>query len=359
MTRKGKQFIFLSKRRPQNRDLFLSPYGRFYYIPKILSQEGDECHLVLGDYQGKNDENRIDDELNIHSTQFLPNPFHFLNYVKKIINPEKDVWIIGFSDIYFGILAVHIAHGVGAKSLIDAYDNYESYIPWAKPLHWIWRHYLKNSDYLTAAGPQLLALISSGRNKSKDVVLPMAADPIFKPQNKIESRHKLNLPRTKILIGYIGSANNNRGISTLLDAMNTIAKERPDILFIMSGFKPIDLRLPKNVKHLGYIEADKVPILVSSLDLSIAINLNSSFGLYSYPIKIYEALASQRTIIASNTPASAWVLREHPELLFASDSPSELLKKIYETLDSKNNACFQSAQWSDTVEKLRKDILEK
>lgn len=41
-------------------------------------------------------------------------------------------------------------------SCIDAYDNYESYIPWLKLLHVLKRRALSRADLITAAGPNLL-----------------------------------------------------------------------------------------------------------------------------------------------------------------------------------------------------------
>ena len=43
--------LFLSKRRPQNKDLILRPYGRFYYLPKILAERGHNVHVLLLDYK--------------------------------------------------------------------------------------------------------------------------------------------------------------------------------------------------------------------------------------------------------------------------------------------------------------------
>ena len=45
------KILFLSKRRPQGRDLLTRPYGRFFYIPRILSERGHDVCLLLLSYQ--------------------------------------------------------------------------------------------------------------------------------------------------------------------------------------------------------------------------------------------------------------------------------------------------------------------
>ncbi|MBP1742278.1 MAG: hypothetical protein H6Q48_4571, partial [Deltaproteobacteria bacterium] len=41
------KILFLSKRRPQGKDLLTRPYGRFFHIPRILSERGHDVSLLL------------------------------------------------------------------------------------------------------------------------------------------------------------------------------------------------------------------------------------------------------------------------------------------------------------------------
>ncbi|ANX03477.1 hypothetical protein PG2T_04240 [Immundisolibacter cernigliae] len=46
-------------------------------------------------------------------------------------------------------------------------------------------------------------------------------------------------------------------------------------------------------------------------------NTPGAFGDYSYPIKLYEAMACGRPVVAARTASTAWVLRDFPGRLVA------------------------------------------
>ena len=134
------KLIFLSKRRPQNRDLLSNPYGRFYHIPKFLAEMGHEVHLVLADYEKSPSHTSTFEEISIHSfSAFNPTPLSYISKTNALIKSVRPDMIIGFSDTWYGILAEYLGRRNNIPSLIDAYDNYESYMPWCMPLHWAWR----------------------------------------------------------------------------------------------------------------------------------------------------------------------------------------------------------------------------
>ena len=211
------KIICLTKRRPLSRDLWERPYGRFYYLSKGLAERGHQVHLILANYQKESEFSQQRDGFFWHSVNVLPNPFHYYSYVENLAEQEKPDWIIGYSDTYFGILAVKIARQLNCQSLIDAYDNYESYMLWCKPLHWMWRRALRKASAIIAVGPGLLTKLSEGRkpNTATEKIIPMCADPIFFPRDKITSRKCFNLPQDKFIIGYSGSLFKNRDIKTL------------------------------------------------------------------------------------------------------------------------------------------------
>jgi len=45
------KLLFLCKSRPMARDLIESPYGRFFYLPKLLAERGHEVRVALLDYR--------------------------------------------------------------------------------------------------------------------------------------------------------------------------------------------------------------------------------------------------------------------------------------------------------------------
>ena len=335
--------LFLSKRRPMGRDLLTSPYGRFYYLPRLLAQKGHLVTVALCAYKKESGEikNSLSDNIKFCSE----NIFRYYQKVCELVDLERPDWIVGFSDIYYGILAQHLATRYGCKSLIDAYDNYESYIPWCKPLHYLWRRALAKSDVVTAPGPELLKLMNKSRKGKPSRIISMAADPIgFKPMDKIECRNKLNLPIDKKLIGFCGSIHPSRDIQILFRAFEKIRYINNDIELVLSGRKATSVSIPEGVRWLGYLPDDLIPSLLNSMDVLAITNKPTVFGNFSYPVKLYEAMCCQVPVVASATLSTEWILAKFPHALVEPDNVNELIKKLRDALSGKDRIDYSEKE---------------
>ncbi len=329
------KLLVICKRRPQGKDLFMRPYGRFYFLPKILVDKGHQIHLMLLSHKNDPPLYECKEGINWVSISLWPRgPVGYLNAAKTMITRIGPDWIIGFSDTYYGILAAFLGEKFGIKSCIDAYDNYESYIPWLKPLHLYWRKAVSKATVVTAAGPQLARHLNTFRPGKKVHVVPMAADPSgFKPLDKVFCRRKLHLPLDKKIVGYCGSIYRNRGIKTILQAFGELRRKDPNIELVISGRKEKGIRLPEQVKWLGYLPDDLVPIFLNSVDVLLVVNKLSNFGKYSYPVKLYEAMQCQIPVVASNTPAANWILNNSRDFLTTPEDPIDLAQKTKSLLN--------------------------
>ena len=323
------KLLFLSKRRPMGRDLARNPYGRFFHLPRILGERGHRVSIALLDYEN-GDKLKFD----AHGIRWTSSPlFGYVGSVEQQIADLAPDWVIGFSDTYFGIFAERIARKHGLLSCIDAYDNYESYMSWARPLHWLWRRALRRSDLLTAAGPDLLALMSQGVEDRHSAVVPMAADPIgFTPRDRLKCREALQLSVSAPLVGYCGSMHSSRGVDVLFDAIPLVLEERPEVQFVHSGRTWSNVPLPDSIRSLGFIDDDKVPLLLNSMDVLVVTNRASAFGHYSYPVKLYEAMSCQVPVVATRTRATEWILHRHPDSLVEPGDPQALGAAILRAL---------------------------
>ncbi len=342
------RMICLVKRRPLSRDLLVQPYGRFFHLSRGLADQGHEVHLLLLNYQREAELCYQQDDIHWHSVNLLPDP---TRYYRRVLGLGAEIgvdWVIGFSDTWFGICAQHVAKRLGAYSLIDAYDNYESYMPWCTPLHWLWRRALQRCDYVTAAGPQLLAQMCMQRVDSDEcsAVLPMAADPEFTPRPKAEARARLQLPPGTPIVIYTGSMFANRGITTLLEACRLVGRDRPEMQFLFSGRQDRAYELPGNCKHLGYLDDESLKDLYASADLLVAVNTSSTFGAHSYPVKLYEALAMGLPVLASDTAASRYILGEQTAALVPVKNSAALADRILELVNNPGKICASPPGWS-------------
>ncbi len=242
--------------------------------------------------------------------------------------------------------------------LIDAYDNYESYMPWCLPLHWLWRWALSQSTAITAAGPGLLSLLArfyKGRNKR---VIEMCADPQFTRESKIEARDSLNLPLDRYLIAYTGSLSVGRGVKELIAVIDRLREARPEILWTFTGATNRNVSLPENCLHLGYVEDAQVVDVLRSADLVVSINKPGSFGDYGYPVKIYEALAVGVPVLAFCTESTNFVMRRHLTGLTKFGDIDAMVKNISSTLEEPYEVITDVSGWAAQVESLRQGLLD-
>ena len=282
------KLLFISKRRPQQRDLISRPYGRFYNLPLELARLGNNVTVILIDFHNTDTLYNSSDGVNWISLDIKKlgffNFFKQLNLEAKLISPD---WVFGLSDTWTGWLAHNLSKTLKCKLAIDAYDNYESYMPWNKPLHWLWRRAIKAADLVTVAGPQLANLLAKDRSHSSaPVIIPMSADESFISMDKSLARIHLNLPLDCPLIGYYGSWAQRRGTENLLVIFNQVKLEIPNVKLVLSGNPPKSITAQPGVINLGYIDDESLPYLVNAIDVACIITRNSSFGKYSYPAKL-------------------------------------------------------------------------
>lgn len=350
------RLLFLCKRRPQGRDLLTRPYGRFFYLPYYLAQQGHDVTLMLLDYEASESVHCHAHGFEWFSISAYPcglttNLITYAQQATLYIKTQHPDWIIGFSDTWYGILAVYLGKKYLVKSLIDAYDNYESYIPWFKPLHWLWRFSLRRATAISAAGPQLIELMSRSRRVNNiSAIIPMAADPLFQPLNAINLRKEFALPEEAPLIGYCGSLYKNRGVEVLFQAMEHLLTSTSNAKLVVSGRKEKGIQIPESIKNavieLGYLPDEKVPLLINTVDVLLVINKQSLFGDYSYPAKLYEAMKCQKPVICSNTASARWVLKCNPECLADSNDPKALANHIGLALSWKTKVYNSNPDWT-------------
>jgi len=107
------RLLFLCKRRPQGRDLLTRPYGRFFYLPYHLAQQGYDVTLLLLDYHASDPVhcyvNGIEwISVSIRQLKHSIGPIDYLRQAEMLVKTQTPDRIIGFSDTWYGILAVYL-----------------------------------------------------------------------------------------------------------------------------------------------------------------------------------------------------------------------------------------------------------
>lgn len=347
------RLLIVSKRRPQQRDLIERPYGRFYHLPVELAALGHEVRVLLcSHHKLPSSHTRLGEVDWFCSDLRTMGPWRLYRTLIDHARSFRPDWVIGMSDAQYGWLARRISAQAGAKLAIDAYDNFESYMPWNSLLHLLWRRSIRAADLVTTAGPQLALLLQSHRkNGHKAEIIPMAADPDFVPLNKSECRNKLNLPPNATLIGYIGSWAKNRGTSILIEAFRRARHARPELTLLVSGHPPKEILDEPGVMGTGYIPDAMLPVLINALDLACVITAETSFGRYSYPAKLCEAMACNVPTIATATAPVRWMLNEDEKHLTPPGDAEALARQIIDNLSHPYTNYRKQETWASHARK--------
>jgi glycosyltransferase involved in cell wall biosynthesis len=330
--------LLVCKRRPQNRDLLERPFGRFHHLPVELARRGHRVTLLLASYLDEPDARTERDGLTVLSVSLRGTGLaRYVALAGRLAREERPDWIGGFSDTWYALLAAHLARRAGARLWVDAYDNYASYIPWAKPLHAAWRRAAQGADLLTVAGPTLADLLGARREAARTLVLPMAPDPVgFVPGEAAEARARLGLPAHGLLVGFAGGIHPSRDLGTLFEAMQRVRARRPDARLVLTGRRFRGVQVPADALWLGYLPDADMPALYQALSVVAVMNTPGAFGDYSYPIKLYEAMACGRPVAVSRTQSTAWILRHFPDRLVLPRDPQALADRLVRALDEKH-----------------------
>jgi glycosyltransferase involved in cell wall biosynthesis len=348
------RLLFLCKRHPQQRDLIERPYGRFYHLPVTLAARGHQVTVMLLSQR------RLPSlRLQANGVTWLSEdvlecgPAGLWRRLSQQASARPPDWIIGCSDAWFGWLGHRLASRTGARLAVDAYDNYEAYMPWNLPLRVAWRRAVRAADMVTVAGPQLAQRLQSHRRNGRPVaVLPMTADPEFFARNRDDCRQALDLPVQAPLLGYAGSWTHSRGTHLLVDAFSHIRERCPEARLVLTGRPPdAALQLP-NVIGVGYLADGQLPLLVSALDVACIVTADTAFGRYSYPAKLCEAMACRIPVVATATAAVRWMLGDRDAHLAPLGDAAAFADRALALLDSKKADYATQPSWQDLGQRM-------
>jgi glycosyltransferase involved in cell wall biosynthesis len=347
------RILVVCKRAPQQRDLLDRPYGRFHHLSVALAARSHRVRVLLPNVRRGPYQQRNFDGVDWCSLSIASDPLAALGWVRTEALTFKPDWVIGFSDTWCGWLAARAARHCQARLLIDAYDDYESYMPWNLPLHHLWRQAVRGADVVTAAGPQLAEKLGAVRPGRRPVdVLPMVADPAFRSMDRGSCRAALSLPPDVPLLGYFGGWGESRGTSLLLDAFREIRAARPDVRLVLSGRPPVEVTRQPGVTALGYLPDADLPTVLNAVDLACVISADTRFGRFSYPAKLCEAMACSVPVVATGTDPIRWMLNGNPECLAPVGDPQAFAARVLATLGTGRIDYGLRRQWTDIATSL-------
>jgi len=199
-------------------------------------------------------------------------------------------------------------------------------------------------------------LLNIGISESKILVAPSGVDldayMQYASKNKMELREKLSLPNDKKLAVYTGHLYRDRGLEILVDSAKYIG-DQTEILIV--GGLPEDInRLQKlvddsglsdRISLLGSRPVSEIPLYQLSADvLVMPYPEHWKLKNWSSPMKMFEYMASNRPIVASDFPIVREVLNDKNSHLVKPGDPAALAEGI--------NKCLGDEAYSRSISQI-------
>ena len=191
-------------------------------------------------------------------------------------------------------------------------------------------------------------------------------------RSRPEARSQLNWPQNRPILFTARRLVRRVGLDKLLMAVATIKPQIPDIWLAIAGKGPLqadlqqqatDLGLNDNVKFLGFLPDDQLPIAYQAADLSVM----PSQSLEGFGLAVLESLACGTPALCTPVGGMPEILEPFsPNLITASTDATAIAERLEALLIGKvpmpsREACQEYAaknfDWQNIAQKVRKVLL--
>lgn len=203
--------------------------------------------------------------------------------------------------------------------------------------NWFFLRALKNTDLIIAITYGIKKeLVSMGIDEKKIIVSPDGVElEVFDIKiTKEEARNKLSLPLDKKIVMYSGQLYSWKGADILAKATKYLNE---DILTVfVGGTLPWLSDFNKaygdsaKIKIIPAKKRELVPMFLKSADLLVIPNSGKEriSSIYTSPLKLFEYMASDRPIVASDLPSIKEILNDTNANFFEADNEISLADSI-------------------------------
>lgn len=353
--------LLITKRHYTNKDLVLDRFGRLFYLPMQLIQNGYACMIITANYQSDQLE-----RYNISGLKFLSLPFSFRNFILFInrcyrcIKQFKPDVIIASGDTHFGVIGLIYAYLARVPFVFDVYDDYTTFgsnrPPGMERLFW---KVIKKADAVICSSAPLMKKLAR-RNKSVTVIENGVDTNLFKPNSRQMARKKLHIDQKDIVIGYFGFMGPSYGITELINAVRNLRNIYPRVRLLLAGKKHDHISIDQSyIDYRGVVNQKEIPLFINSSDVVVIPYRTNGQISVSNPCKLSEYLACNVPIVSTRVSNIPDILSNIPEALCDPGDADEMAKSIKWQLETPTLVPFpESLKWESLGNKFRQ-VLEK
>jgi glycosyltransferase involved in cell wall biosynthesis len=163
-----------------------------------------------------------------------------------------------------------------------------------------------------------------------------------------EARGAVGWPKDAFIVGYVGrlhTMNMDKGAGMLIEALRQVdgvtlaVVGGPDDAAEKLRDKWVKLGLDESrFLNAGQVSPERVPLYLSALDVcAMPFPWTEHFAYYASPMKLFEYMASQRAIVASDLPSTAEVVKDgESALLYPPGDVDALAQAIMRLRDDRS-----------------------
>lgn len=361
------RILFLSKRQYMGKDLLDDAYGRFYEIPLELAKLGHQITGLAFSYRNRSEghievgpdtDSRLVKWFSVNlGLLIIPGWTRYKRKINNLIEISRPDVIIACSDALHAIIGITMAKKFNIPCVIDLYDNFESYNLTKIPIITSRFHQaIDSADGISCVSEKLKDFVMTNY-KPKGIIkviengIPLN---LFHKKNQKDCRKKLGLPQDAKIIGTAGALVASRGIDILFKAFNELNNQDTSIHIALAGQVEPGTKLPQGpqVHYFGNMKYEDIPILLNSLDVGIVCNLDSPFGRYCFPQKIYEMIACCIPIVAANIGVAQKLFRKTPDCLYTPDNYQDFMRALTNQLQNPVEPKILVSTWPELAIKM-------
>jgi len=317
--------------------------------------------------------------INVHRISLEPSgicsqlPFRYFYHVAaksnitRLISREKEFDIIHAhgTGVTTGEAAMQSSKKLKIPFICEIHARRKDYISgWNKPFRNIYAEY--ETRQILHSSSQIITLTYSLKNwlqvsyevdNKKITVIPNGVDiEAFRPKLQYEKegeeiREKLGADDQKIVM-YSGYMDTLNGITDLVQCLPEMINKRQDVCFLFVGYGPEKDRIvslsqkhPRNVKFLSPVPHDKMPVYYQMCDLFLIPRPSTISTETIAPLKLLEAMAMEKPVLASNVGGIAEVIRhEKNGYLFEKGDMGSLKQVLVQIVDNDNSQVCRNAR---------------
>jgi len=354
------KFLFLCKRYYTNKDLIADKFGRLFHLPLQLVKNGHQGLVVAADYRNKKSEILEIANFSFYSIPFaLLWPFSFLFKMYRLFRQCQPDIVIASGDSHFGAIGLLLAKIAKIPFVFDVYDHYASFgtnkVPGMKSLYYL---ALRKADLVVCASIPLSHFVRK-YNQSVIVIENGVDISLFKPIDKQQARVRLGIPNDRVIVGFFGSIDKNRGIETLIEAGKILRYTYPSLQLLLAGKLGISINLEKPwIDYRGVVQQKEVVLLINACDVVIIPYLPDSQVELSNACKIAEYLACGQPVVTTRVANYADIFATAPDAVCEPGDPIDMAHTILAQIQAQKVVEFpKNLTWEQLGKKLSQALL--